>query len=234
MITLKDIKENDKFRTLIKWAAKCMEAIGYTEHGIRHCSYVSATARNILEKLHYPERVQELAAIAGYIHDIGNSVNRKNHGPSGACLAFQVLTEMGMDMDEICMITSAIGNHEEETGAVVNEVAAAIIIADKSDAHRTRVGRGKYNPEDIHDRVNYAIRQSKVVVDADSRVIQFSIEMDSTSSIMEFMQIYMSRMIMCENAAKYLGCEFQLVANGQPINNHSVVAAGGRVDEERA
>ncbi len=234
MITLKDIKENDKFRTLIKWAAKCMEAIGYTEHGIRHCSYVSATSRNILEKLQHPERVRELAAIAGYIHDIGNSVNRKNHGPSGACLAFQVLTEMGMDMDEICMITSAIGNHEEETGAVVNEVAAAIIIADKSDAHRTRVGRGKYNPEDIHDRVNYAIRQSKLVVDSASRVIQFSIEMDSTSSIMEFMQIYMSRMIMCENAAKYLGCEFQLVANGQPINNHSVVAAGGRVDEESA
>ncbi|HZX47127.1 MAG TPA: HD domain-containing protein [Clostridia bacterium] len=233
MITLKDIKENDKFRTLIKWAAKCMEAIGYTEHGIRHCSYVSATSRNILEKLQYPERVQELAAIAGYIHDIGNSVNRKNHGLSGACLAFQVLTEMGMDTDEICMITSAIGNHEEETGAVVNEVAAAIIIADKSDAHRTRVGRGKYNPEDIHDRVNYAIRQSKLVVDAASRVIQFSIEMDSTSSIMEFMQIYMSRMMMCENAAKYLGCEFQLVANGQPINNHSVVA-GGRVDEESA
>lgn len=233
MITLKDIKENDKFRTLIKWAAKCMEAIGYTEHGIRHCSYVSATSRNILEKLQHPERVRELAAIAGYIHDIGNSVNRKNHGLSGACLAFQVLTEMGMDTDEICMITSAIGNHEEETGAVVNEVAAAIIIADKSDAHRTRVGRGKYNPEDIHDRVNYAIRQSKLVVDAASRVIQFSIEMDSTSSIMEFMQIYMSRMMMCENAAKYLGCEFQLVANGQPINNHSVVA-GGRVDEESA
>ena len=232
MITLKDIKENDKFRTLIKWAAKCMEAIGYTERDTT-LLVCHATARNIL-KTALPRAGTGTYVIAGYIHDIGNSVNRKNHGPSGACLAFQVLTEMGMDMDEICMITSAIGNHEEETGAVVNEVAAAIIIADKSDAHRTRVGRGKYNPEDIHDRVNYAIRQSKVVVDADSRVIQFSIEMDSTSSIMEFMQIYMSRMIMCENAAKYLGCEFQLVANGQPINNHSVVAAGGRVDEESA
>ena len=233
MITLKDIKANEKFSTLIKCAAKCMEAMGYTEHGIRHCSYVSATARNILAELQYPERTQELAAIAGYIHDIGNSINRKLHGPTGACLAFPVLMEMGMDMDEICMITSSIGNHEEETGVVVNEVVAAIIIADKSDAHRTRVGRGKYNPEDIHDRVNYSIRQSKVVVDAASRVIQFSIEMDSTSSIMEFLQIYMSRMIMCENAAKYLGCEFQLVANGQPINNHAVVA-GGRVDEESA
>jgi metal-dependent HD superfamily phosphatase/phosphodiesterase len=233
MITLKDIKENDKFRTLIKWAGKCMEAKGYTEHGIRHCSYVSTTAKNILTQLGYPERVRELSAIAGYIHDIGNSVNRKNHGPTGACLAFPLLMEMGMDMDEICMITSAVGNHEEETGSVVNEVAAAIIIADKSDAHRTRVGRGRYNPEDIHDRVNYAIRQSKVVVDSDCRIIQFSIEMDKTSSIMEFMQIYMTRMIMCEKAAKYLGCEFQLVANGHPINNQSVIS-GGRVDEESA
>jgi len=233
MITLKDIKANDKFCTLIKWAGKCMEAKGYTEHGIRHCSYVSSTARNILTRLGYPERVRELSAIAGYIHDIGNSVNRKNHGPTGACLAFPLLMEMGMDMDEICMITSSIGNHEEETGSVVNEVAAAIIIADKSDAHRTRVGRGKYNSEDIHDRVNYAIRQSKVVVDSDRKIIQFSIEMDKTSSIMEFMQIYMTRMIMCENAARYLGCEFQLVANGQAINNQSVIS-GGRVDEESA
>ncbi|MGI6702450.1 MAG: HD domain-containing protein [Clostridia bacterium] len=233
MITLRDIKANDNFCALIKWAGKCMETKGYTEHGIRHCSYVSTTARNILSSLDYPERVRELAAIAGYIHDIGNSVNRKNHGPTGACLAFPLLMEMGMDIDEICMITSAVGNHEEETGSAVNEVSAAIIIADKSDAHRTRVGRGKYNPEDIHDRVNYAIRQSKVMVDSDSRIIQFSIEMDKTSSVMEFMQIYMTRMIMCENAAKYLGCEFQLVANGQPINNQSVIS-GGRVDEESA
>ena len=149
MITLRDIKANDNFCALIKWAGKCMETKGYTEHGIRHCSYVSTTARNILSSLDYPERVRELAAIAGYIHDIGNSVNRKNHGPTGACLAFPLLMEMGMDIDEICMITSAVGNHEEETGSAVNEVSAAIIIADKSDAHRTRVGRGKYNPEDI-------------------------------------------------------------------------------------
>jgi hypothetical protein len=233
MITLKEIKAHERFSKLVKWAGKGMEAMGYTEHGIRHCSYVSTTARDILMQLDYPERAQELAAIAGYIHDIGNSVNRKNHGPTGACLAFPVLMEMGMDMDEICMITSAIGNHEEETGYAVNEVAAAIIIADKSDAHRTRVGRGKYNPEDIHDRVNYAIRKSKVVVDNDKKIIQFSIIMDATSSIMEFMQIYMSRMIMCEKAAKYLECEFQMVANGQPINNQAVISES-KLDEETA
>lgn len=233
MITLKDIKANNRFEKLIDWAGKGMEAMGYTEHGIRHCSYVSATARDILVQLDYPERIQELAAIAGYIHDIGNSVNRKNHGPTGAALAFPVLMEMGMDMDEICMITSAIGNHEEETGFAVNEVAAALIIADKSDAHRTRVGRGKYNSEDIHDRVNYAIRKSRVVVDVESKIIQFTIQMDATSSIMEFMQIYMSRMIMCEKAAKCLGCEFQLVANGQPINNNAVISEN-QLDEETA
>ena len=226
MITLDDIKANYRFKKLIEWASRGMEAMGYTEHGIRHCSYVSTTARDILAQLDYPERIQELAAIAGYIHDIGNSVNRKNHGPTGACIAFPVLMEMGMDMDDICMITSAIGNHEEETGYAVNEVAAAIIISDKSDAHRTRVGRGKYNPEDIHDRVNYAIRKSRVLVDADSKIIQFSIQMDATSSIMEFMQIYMSRMIMCEKAARFLGCEFQQVANGQPINNQAVISEG--------
>ncbi len=233
MITLKDIKENDKFCALIKCAKRCMEAKGYTEHGIRHCSYVSTTAKNILNRLGYTERIQELAAIAGYLHDIGNSINRKNHGPSGALLAFPLLMEMGMEMEEICTIISAIGNHEEETGSVVNEVAAALIIADKSDAHKTRVGKGTYNPEDIHDRVNYAISRSKVVVDADTKVIQFSVEMDTTSSIMEFMKIYMTRMIMCEDAAKYLGCAFQLVVNDQPVNNQSVIS-GGRVDGESA
>jgi hypothetical protein len=171
--------------------------------------------------------------MAGYIHDIGNSVNRKHHGLTGANLAFPILMEMAMEMDEICMITSAIGNHEEETGYAVNEIAAALIIADKSDAHRTRVGRGKYNPDDIHDRVNYAIKQSKVVIDVQNKIIIYSIEMDSTSSIMDFMQIYMTRMIMCEKAARYLGCEFQLVANGQAINNQTVVA-GRKLKEESA
>ncbi|MBA1334217.1 MAG: hypothetical protein HPY66_1926 [Firmicutes bacterium] len=233
MVTLKDIKENEKFSTLIKWAAKCMEAIGYTEHGMRHCGFVSQTAKDILSRLEYPERTQELAAIAGYIHDIGNSINRKHHGMTGANLAFPLLMEMGMELDEICMITSAIGNHEEETGNVVNEVAAALIIADKSDAHRTRVGRGKYNPDDIHDRVNYAIKRSKVEVDIQDRIIIYSIEMDTSSSIMEFMKIYMTRMMMCEKAARYLGCSFQLVANGQAINNNPVLAAR-KLNEESA
>jgi metal-dependent HD superfamily phosphatase/phosphodiesterase len=233
MITLNDIKKNNRFAKLIKWASKGMEAMGYTEHGTRHCNFVSKTARDILESLGYDERTLELTAIAGYIHDIGNSINRKNHGMNGAALAFPILMEMGMDMDEICSITSAIGNHEEENGNVVSEIAAAIIIADKSDAHRTRVGRGKYNEDDIHDRVNYSIKRSKVSVDADNRIIKFSIEMDTSSSIMEFMQIYMSRMIMCEKAAKFLGCEYQLIANGQAINNRPETP-GRSIAEESA
>lgn len=233
MITLKDIKESKEFITMINWANNCMEAMGYTEHGIRHCSYVSTVTRNILKELGYSERIQELGAIAGWLHDIGNSINRKNHGLTGANLAFPVLLKMGMDIEEICMVTSAIGNHEEETGQPVSEIAAALIIADKSDAHRTRVRRGKYNPEDIHDRVNYAISHSQVSVNAEERLIKYSIEMDGTSSIMEFMQIYMSRMIMCGKAARRLGCEFQLIANGHTINNH-VKVHRDELEEESA
>lgn len=233
MITLKDIQENKEFNTLIEWANKCMEAMGYTEHGIRHCSYVSNTTRKILKELGYSERIHELGAIAGWLHDIGNSVNRKHHGLTGANLAFPILLKMGMDVEEICMMTCAIGNHEEETGYPVSEISAALIIADKSDAHRTRVRRGKYNAGDIHDRVNYAIKQSEVVVDAVNKRIKYSFKMDGTSSIMEFMQIYMSRMVMCEKAAKHLGCEFQIIVNGQSINNH-VVVQDTKFEEESA
>ncbi len=231
MVNLREIKANKEFSTLIEWANKCMEAMGYTEHGIRHCSYVSETTRKILVELGYPERIQELGAMAGWLHDIGNSVNRKNHGLTGASLAFPILMKMGMDIEEICMITGAIGNHEEETGCPVSEISAALIIADKSDAHKTRVRRGKYNADDIHDRVNYAIKQSEVVVDADRKRIKYSFKMDGTSSIMEFMQIYMSRMVMCEKAARFLGCEFQILVNGQSINNHVAVRGTKPVEE---
>ena len=170
MITLKDIKRNQEFNTLIECGNKCMEAMGYTEHGMRHCSYVSETTRRILKELGYSERTQELGAIAGWLHDIGNSVNRKHHGLTGANLAFPILLKMEMNIEEICAITTAIGNHEEETGYPVSEIASALIIADKSDAHRTRVRRGKYNSEDIHDRVNYAIKKSEVITDTKNRI----------------------------------------------------------------
>ncbi|MBO5215428.1 MAG: HD domain-containing protein [Clostridia bacterium] len=221
-ITLKTIKEDSDFRTLIESANECLKTIGYTEHGLRHVGYVSATTANILRELGYDERTVELGAITGWIHDIGNAVNRKNHGITGATLAFELLNKKQADMKEICTIVSAIGNHEEESGIPVSPVSAALIIADKSDAHRSRVHYHKYNPEDIHDRVNMSIKKNALVVDEDKRVIRLVITMDETSAPIEYLQIYMSRMLLSEKAAAFLGCSFELVINGLLINRHTL------------
>lgn len=219
MVTLEDIQANEEISALIREANNVLTAIGYTEHGQRHVGYVSATAAAILKKLDFPDRTVELAAIAGWVHDVGNIVNRKHHGLNGAVLLFPLLREMGMDMDEICQVLSATGYHEEETGTPVSEVSAALIIADKSDAHRTRVRKGKYDPYDIHDRVNYSIKKNWVEVDPVNRVIRYEMTMDSTSSVMEFMQIFLSRMRLCEKAAEFLECKLDIVVNGVTINN---------------
>ncbi len=218
IITLEDVKKDEKLSTLIRAANKMLEAIGYTEHGPRHVGFVSVTAQKILEQLGYPERVCELAGIAGWVHDVGNSVNRTNHGITGGVILFSLLQEIGMELDEVLTIVGAVGNHEEQNGKVVSAVSAALVIADKSDAHRTRVRKNVYNPDDIHDRVNYAIRENNVTVDADERIIRFSMTMEESSSVMEFMEIYLTRMQMCEEAAHFLGCRFELVVNGLNIN----------------
>ena len=204
MITVKDIQKDPKISSLINAANKMLEAVGYTEHGPRHVGFVSVTAEQILRQLGFPERECELAAIAGWVHDVGNAVNRHDHGPNGAILLFPLLREIGMDIEDVMIIITA--------------VSAALVIADKSDAHRTRVRRTPYNPDDIHDRVNYAISANAVEVDAQQRTIRFSIEMDDTSSVMDFMAIYLTRMQMCEEAAHFLGCRFELVVNGVHIN----------------
>jgi uncharacterized protein len=219
MVTLEDIKNNKEISSLIREANNVLASIGYTEHGQRHVGYVSTTAAAILKKLDCPARTVELAAITGWVHDVGNVVNRKHHGMNGAMLLFPLLRDMGMDMGEICTVMSATGYHEEETGAPVSEVSAALIIADKSDAHRTRVRKGKYDPYDIHDRVNYSIKKNWVEVDTVKRVIRYEMIMDETSSVMEFMQIFLSRMILCEKAAEYLECRLDIVVNGVTINN---------------
>jgi metal-dependent HD superfamily phosphatase/phosphodiesterase len=180
---------------------------------------VSKTAGDLLKELGYDARTVELARIAGWIHDIGNSINRKHHGMNGALLIYPILTEMGMDMEEIAVLLSAVGNHEEETGVPVSPVSAALIIADKSDAHRTRVRRGKYDPFDIHDRVNYSIKNNNVIVDVEKKMINYEMEMDDSSSVMEYMQIFLTRMIMCEKAAEFLGCRLNIMINGTIINN---------------
>jgi metal-dependent HD superfamily phosphatase/phosphodiesterase len=222
MVTLEDIQANEEISALIREANNVLTAIGYTEHGQRHVGYVSATAAAILKKLDFPDRTVELAAIAGWVHDVGNVVNRKHHGLNGAAMLFPILREMGMEMEELCQVMSATGYHEEETGTPVSEVSAALIIADKSDAHRTRVRKGKYDPYDIHDRVNYSIKKNWVEVDPVNRVIRYEMTMDSTSSVMEFMQIFLTRMRMCEKAAEFLECRLDIVVNGVTINNQRI------------
>ncbi|MGI6161860.1 MAG: HD domain-containing protein [Christensenellales bacterium] len=220
IITLEDIKKNEDISTLVNAANRSLEAIGYTDHGPRHVGYVSRVASDILKDLGYEKRQVELAAIAGWVHDIGNVVNRKSHGISGATILFSLLRDMEMPMSEIAEIVMAVGNHEEQNGNPVSPISAALIIADKIDAHRTRVRSGKYDPSDIHDRVNYSIKKTSVVTDREKGEIRYEFQMDETSSAMEFMTLYNSRMIMSERACGYLGCIFCIVVNGVLINGH--------------
>lgn len=218
IITLDMVRGNVEFRTLIETANDNLEQMGYTEHGLRHVGYVSKTTANILHELEFDERTVELGAITGWIHDIGNAINRKHHGLTGATLAFDVLKHMHMDIKEIALIIGAIGNHEEENGVPVSVVSAALIIADKSDAHRSRVRKKNFDSSDIHDRVNMAIKKNYLSIDNTKKVIRLVIFMDTTSATMEYLQIYLTRIILCEKAASFLGCTFELVINGSLIN----------------
>ena len=197
-ITLNDVKENDEFKQLINASNNSLKVLGYTEHGLRHVGYVSKTTANILSTLGFPQRTVELGAIAGWIHDIGNAINRKHHGLTGSLLAYDILVRMGMDAGEVALIISAIGNHEEETGTPVNEVAAALILADKSDAHRSRVRRETADRKDIHDRAIYPSKKNYLAIDKNKKTIRLVIQMDNTSATMEYLQIYLSRMVLSE------------------------------------
>jgi len=222
MIKLEDVRNYNEIKELIKASATVLEALNYTEHGERHATIVSTIAGKVLNKLGYTEREAELARIAGYIHDVGNAINRKNHGITGALLVYPVLEKLGMDYKEINTITSAIGNHEEEIGTTVNSVSAALIIADKSDAHRTRVKKGYYDPKDIHDRVNYSIKKNFLEIDAENRIISSKFYMSEESSVMEFFQIYLTRIDMSEKAARFLKCQFNLYINNVKINSNQL------------
>ena len=215
MITLKDIQQDPTFRTLIERSNAYLLARGYTDHGLRHVSYVSSKTAQILSQLDYDERTVELGAIAGYLHDVGNMLNRKHHSISGANLVYYELRNLGMDLDEICVITTAIANHEEEIGQAVTPVAAALILADKSDAHRTRANRLENDRRPgIHDRVNLAITNTKLYVDRELRTITLEIKFDqSICQIMDFFEIYLTRMEMSKEASNILGCRFRLVIN---------------------
>ena len=213
------VKQNQELHELIQASGRCLSAMNYTEHGMRHASYVSHTAGKILKELGYSEREVDLAKIAGYLHDIGNVVNRHNHGCHSATLVYPILKQIGIPMPDITVLLFALGNHEEEIGTPIDPVSSALVIADKSDAHRTRVHRYRYNPGDIHDRVNISIKKNIVEVNRDKRVISSKFYMDNRSSVMEFFEIYLSRIEMSERAAEKLNCTFNLYINDVLINS---------------
>ena len=214
MITLQDIKENKELDALIRGAQKQLNAIGYTEHGHRHISIVSKRAGDILEKLGYPERTIELTRIAGYMHDIGNCVNRVDHAHTGAILAYNILKEMGMPIEERTEIMMAIGNHDENTGTAVSDISAALILADKSDVHRDRVVNKNLSTFDIHDRVNYAVTNADLIMDEKERKVTLNLTIDTKiSPVLDYFEIFMQRTMMCKYAAKYLKIWFELIIN---------------------
>ncbi len=218
MITYDMIRQDPAIRTYITRADASLGALGYTEHSFAHVCQVAETAACILQTLGHSSRDVELAKIAGYLHDIGNLVNRSAHSQSGAIMAFQLLNEMGMDAEDIATVCTAIGNHDEGTGVPVNPVAAALILADKSDVRRSRVRDQDKRDFDIHDRVNYSVIQSHLRIDETLSVVTLSLTIDTNfGSVMDYFEIFLERMLLCRKAAKSLNLQFQLLINGQRL-----------------
>ena len=217
-ITIDEVKANHKVRTYIERADESLIALGYTEHSYAHVTHVAQKAREILETLGYPQRDCELAEIAGFLHDIGNVINRVDHAQSGAVMAFRLLDNLGFDPEEISIVVSAIGNHDEGTGVQVNPIAAALILADKSDVRRSRVRNTETQNFDIHDRVNYAVGRASVKVNEEKTEIALRLEIDtSVCSVTDYFEIFIGRMILCRKAAEKLGLKFVLRINGQKL-----------------
>ena len=209
-ITVEEVKRLPLVQAFIETGNKNLGAMGYTEHSFRHAGLVSSIASNILERLGYPPRDSELVAIAGYLHDMGNVITRYNHGQSGAYLALKALEELGMSWEEIALIIGAIGNHEEEYGQPVSNIAAALILADKSDVHSSRVRNQDVVNFDIHDRVNFAVKHSFLRVDSAKRVITLELTVDTeVSGVMEYFEIFLSRMVMCRRAAAVIMLQYR-------------------------
>ena len=218
MVTFEDVKNNPAVSVYIARADDTLKALGYTEHSFAHVGKVSSTVKYILSTLSYGEREVELACIAAYMHDIGNLVNRVDHSQSGAIIAFRILDKMGMDAEELATIVSAIGNHDEGTGVPVDAVAAALILADKSDVRRSRVRNDDPAKFDIHDRVNFSVTSADLSIDEDHKYITLDITIDTEyASVMEYFEIFLHRMLLCRKAADALGLSFRLVINGQSL-----------------
>ena len=214
-VTFESVRAYPRVKTFVRKADESLAEIGYTEHGERHVGLVAHIAYNILKRLGHQEREAELAAIAGYLHDIGNVVNREQHAQTGAVMSMHILSEMKMVDEEIVRVMGAIGNHHENDGDPVSPVAAAVILADKSDVHRTRVRNPDMIKFDIHDRVNYAVEKSFLNVDEANKQITLELTVDTgISQVMEYFEIFMTRMLASRKAAKYLGTSFGLSVNG--------------------
>ena len=218
MICFEDLKKNEAINTYIKQADESLRTLGFTEHSFAHVTRVAEVAGYILETLGYDSRQVELAKIAAYMHDIGNLVNRIEHSQSGAVMAFRILDGLGMPADELALVVTAIGNHDEGTGVPVNAIAAALILADKSDVRRSRVRNVEPINFDIHDRVNYSVRSSEIKINQAHTLVKLKLNVDTHySSVMDYFEIFLERMILCRKAAQTLGLEFQLIINEQPL-----------------
>ncbi|MBE6551974.1 MAG: HD domain-containing protein [Ruminococcaceae bacterium] len=218
MLTYEEITKSEAIKTYIIRADESLEALGYTEHSFAHVMHVAETAGYILETLGYDERMVELAKIAGYLHDIGNLVNRKDHSQSGAVMAWSILNDMGCDPAEVATIVTAIGNHDEGTGVPVNAVAAAMILADKADVRRSRVRNIDMVTFDIHDRVNYSVKKSSLKINEEKTIVKLKLNVDTNfGSVMDYFEIFMQRMILCRKAAEKLGMQFKLIINEQQL-----------------
>lgn len=218
MITFQDVKNSPEIKIYIKAADESLKTLGYTEHSTAHVTKVATDAAKILLAIGHSEREAELAKIAGFMHDIGNLVNREEHSQSGAVMAFRILDKMGMDPEETAMIVTAIGNHDEGTGVPVNALAAALILADKSDVRRTRVRNSDTSTFDIHDRVNYSVEKSDLTINEEKTKVTLSITINTEiSPVMDYFEIFLGRMVLCRKAAEKLSLAFELIINGQKL-----------------
>ena len=213
-VTFEEIWKSEEVNAYIKNGNDNLGVIGFTEHGLAHAKRSSDVARQILQSLGYDARTCELAAIAGYMHDIGNVVNRSDHAQSGALMAFTILNKLQMDPAEIALVVAAIGNHDEGTAVAVNPIAAALILSDKSDVRRSRVRDKGTVAADIHDRVNYAVERSAMEIDPENRTAVLNIVIDTTiCPVMEYFEIFLTRMVLCRQAAQFLNLQFELIIN---------------------
>ena len=217
-MTFEELQKNETVKTYIKAADATLAALGFTEHSFAHVGMTAERCRYILQTLGYDARTVELAQMAAWLHDIGNLVNRVDHSMNGAVMAFQILTDLGMPPEEIAMIVPAIGNHDEGTGKPISPLAAAMILADKSDVRRSRVRNQDEGTFDIHDRVNYSVKKSELKINEAHTLIKLKLTVDTRyGSVMDYFEIFMQRMLMCRKAAEFLGMQFKLMINEQSL-----------------